>query len=232
MELLPGGFTLELPEGVFPLSTDTMALANFCVPRSGEKILDLGSGGGTLGILLCASCPGCLVTGVEISEAAHRAALRNIQANALSSRMESICADAAQVPSLFSPGSFSCCVSNPPYFSGGPGSARNPEARLRECLSMAALMGSAAWALKYGGDFFLVHRPEALGEIIAQGGKAGLEAKRLRLLRHREGGPVSLILVQLRKGGKPGLKWEDISLYDPSGNPTASYREIYHIQEA
>ncbi len=231
MEILPGGFTLELPEGVFPLSTDTMALAHFCAPRSGDKILDLGSGGGTLGMLLCSSCPDCHVTGVEISDSAHRAALGNIQANGLSCRMESICADAAQVPSLFPPGSFSCCVSNPPYFSGGPGSVRNPEARQREHLSMTALMRSAAWALKYGGSLFLVHRPESLGEIIAQGGKAGLEAKRLRLLRHREGGPVSMILVMLRKGGKPGLKWEEISLYDSSGSPTGSYREIYHIQE-
>lgn len=232
MEILPGGFILELPEGVFPLSTDTMALAHFCAPKSGAKILDLGSGGGTLGMLLCASCPGCIVTGVEMSQAAHQAALGNIRANGLSCRMESICADAAQVPSLFSPGSFSCCVSNPPYFSGGPGSARTPQARQRESLPMAVLMSSAAWALKYGGDFFLVHRPEALGEIIGQGSKAGLEAKRLRLLRHREGGPVSLILVQLRKGGKPGVSWDEISLYDASGNPTPSYREIYHIQEA
>lgn len=232
MEILPGGFALELPEGVFPLSTDSMALAHFCAPKSGAKILDLGSGGGTLGVLLCASCPDCHITGVEISEESHCAALDNIQANGLSGRMESICADASQVPSLFPPGSFSCCVSNPPYFSGGSGSTRNPEARQRESLSMASLMGSAAWALKYGGDFFLVHRPEALGEIIAQGGKAGLEAKRLRLLRHREGGAVSLILLQLRKGARPGLTWEEISLHDVSGRPTPSYREIYHIQEA
>ncbi len=232
MEHLPGGFTLELPEGVFPLSTDSMALAHFCAGRSRGRILDLGSGGGTLGVLLCAQHPDCHVTGVELSEDAHRAALGNIQSNGLNCRMESICADAAQVPSLFPPGSFSCCVSNPPYFSGGPGSTRNPEARQRERLSMAALMRSAAWALKYGGDFFLVHRPEALGEIIAQGSKFGLEAKRLRLLRHWECGPVSLVLVQLRKGAKPGLSWEEIALYDDAGDPTPVYQEIYHIQEA
>lgn len=231
METLPGGYTLELPEGVFPLSTDSMALAHFCAPKAGARILDLGSGGGTLGLLLCAAWESCHVTGVELSRTAHNAALENIRANDLSGRMESICADAARVPSLFPPGSFSCCVSNPPYFSGGEGSARNPLARQREQLSMEALMSSAAWALKFGGDFFLVHRPECLGEIIAQGAKFRLEAKRLRLLRHREGGPVSLILVQLRKGGKPGLHWEEIFLYDASGSPTASFREIYHIQE-
>lgn len=231
METLPGGYTLELPEGVFPLSTDSMALAHFCAPKPNARILDLGSGGGTLGLLLCAARESCRVTGVELSLTAHNAALENIRANDLSDRMESICADAARVPSLFPQGCFSCCVSNPPYFSAGEGSARNAPARQRERLSMQALMGSAAWALKFGGDFFLVHRPECLGEIIAQGAKFRLEAKRLRLLRHRENGPVSLILVQLRKGGKPGLHWEDISLYDASGRPTASFLEIYHLQE-
>ena len=29
MELLPGGITLDIPKGAFPLSTDSMALAYF-----------------------------------------------------------------------------------------------------------------------------------------------------------------------------------------------------------
>jgi tRNA1(Val) A37 N6-methylase TrmN6 len=90
-------------------------------------------------------------------------------------------------------------------------------------------MKSAAWALKYGGDFFLVHRPERLGEIIATGAQYKLEAKRLCLLRHREDSPVSLILIQLRKGAKPGLVWEELSLHHPDGTPTESYNAIYHI---
>ena len=90
-------------------------------------------------------------------------------------------------------------------------------------------MRSAAWALKYGGDFFLVHRPERLGEIIARGAQHGLEVKRLSLFRHREGSPVSLILVQLRKGAKPGLLWEEAALYHPDGTPTEYYNSIYHI---
>ena len=167
--------------------------------------------------------------GFELTEHAHRAAQRNIRANGLQSRMESICADLRQIPEALPQGSFSLCVSNPPYFSGGPVSHRTPLARREDGCTLAELLKSAAWALKYGGDLYLVHRPERLGEIIALAAPFHLEAKRLGLLRHAEGQRPSLILLQLRKGGKPGLSWEEITLYDKSGIPTEEYRAIYHI---
>lgn len=229
METLFNGFTLEIPPGGFPLSTDSMVLAHFIkLPRS-ARILDLGSGCGTLGVLLCAKDPACTVTGFELTEHAHRAAQENIRANGLQSRMESICADLRQIPEVLPQGSFSLCVSNPPYFSGGPVSHRTPLARREDGCTLAELLKSAAWALKYGGDLYLVHRPERLGEIIAQAAPFRLEAKRLGLLRHAEGQRPNLILLQLRKGGKPGLSWEEITLYDKSGIPTEEYRAIYHI---
>lgn len=229
METLFNGFTLEIPPGGFPLSTDSMVLAHFIkLPRS-ARILDLGSGCGTLGVLLCAKDPDCTVTGFELTEHAHRAAQENIRVNGLQSRMESICADLRQIPEVLPQGSFSLCVSNPPYFSGGPLSHRTPLARREDGCTLAELLKSAAWALKYGGDLYLVHRPERLGEIIALAAPFRLEAKRLGLLRHAEGQRPNLILLQLRKGGKPGLSWEEITLYDKSGIPTEEYRAIYHI---
>ena len=231
MEFLPNGFTLEVPAGAFPLSTDSMVLSHFVRLSKNARVLDLGSGCSTLGLLLCAQNETCAVTGLEIDENAHLAALSNIQRNALASRMESICADLRSVSRRFSPGSFDVCVSNPPYFSGGPASKHTPLARREDLCSARELMAAAAPALKYGGDFFLVHRPERLAEIIRRGAENHLEAKRLGLLRHREDSPVSLILLQLRKGGKPGLTMEDWVLHHRDGTPTPLYRQIYHIQE-
>ena len=232
METLPNGMTLEIPEGAFPLSTDSMALADFVrLPRT-ARVLDLGSGCGTLGLLLCAGDPGCHVTGVEITESAHNAALANISRNALSSRMESVCANLTEVPGLFPPGSFSVCVSNPPYFSGGPASKVLAAARKEQLCCAEDLFTAAAHALKFGGDFFLVHRPERLAELISLGSLKNLQCKRLRLLRHRQDGPISLVLLQLRKGAKPGLVIEETALRTPDGDFTADYRRIYHIEEA
>ena len=230
MEKLPNGFCLEVPEGCFPLSTDSMLLAHFCrLPRK-AKVLDLGAGCGTLGLLLCDKDPLCTVTGIERDETAHLAALENIRANGLD-RLESICADLRQIHQQFQPGSFDCCVSNPPYFSGGPASIQTPTARREDHCTAADLMKSAAAALKFGGDFFLVHKPERLADLIARAATYQLEAKRLMLIRHREGGPVTLILLQFRKGGKPGLIWEENALFDSHNLPTAFYRSVYHIHD-
>ena len=229
MEELFNGFRLELPPGCFPLSTDSMALAHFVRLPARATVLDLGSGCGTLGVLLCARDPRCAVTGIELDEAVHTAALANIRRNSLSSRLLSICADLRQVNRLLEPGSFHCCVSNPPYFPGGPASQATPLARREDCCTPEDLFRAAAWALKFGGDFFLVHKPERLAQLCACAVSAGLEPKRLRLLRHKEGSPVTLILLQCRKGGKPGLVWEEAALFDEKDTPTDTYKEIYHI---
>lgn len=227
MEHLQNGFTLNIANGTFPLSTDSMLLGDFTRLPKNARVLDLGSGCGTLGSLLCAKDAHCTVTGIELDESAHAAAMENIQRNGFTSRLSSICADLRTV--ALPPGHFHVCVSNPPYFSGGPASQATPLARREDCCTTEDLFRTAAQALRYGGDFFLVHRPEKLAQLCAVGTNAGLEPKHLRLVRHRENGPISLILLQCRKGGKPGLKIDEIFLFDTKGAPSAQYRSIYHL---
>ena len=228
MEILSGKYTLALDEGAFPLSTDSMVLADFVkLPRS-ARVLDLGSGCGTLGLLLCAKDDRCTVTGIELTESAHRCALQNIRDNGLEGRLYSLCADLRSMPAGSKPGSFDLCISNPPYFSGGEASRKTPLARREDCCSPGDLFAAASRALRYGGDFYLVHKPERLAQLCAEGTNAGLEPKRLRLVRHREGGPIALILLGCRKGGKPGLLIDELTLFNADGSPTSDRRRIYH----
>lgn len=226
METLANGYTLHIYDGCFPLSTDSMVLGYFTKLPQNARVLDLGSGCGTLGLLLCAKDKGCHITGIELEENAHLCALDNIQRNKLSDRMTSIHGDLRN--NSFPAGGFDCCVSNPPYFSGGP-AAKLRDARREDQCSIPQLFSAAARSLKFGGDFYIVHRPERLAELCACGSAAGLEAKRLCLLRHKEGAPVALVLLQLRKGAKPGLLWEELCLHDCNGAPTEAYRHIYHL---
>ena len=228
MEYLQNGLTIDIPQGCFPLSTDSILLADFVRLSPRSHVLDLGSGCGTLGLLLCARNQDCQITGLELEDTAHLAALENIRRNRLEGRIRSLCADLRQFdPGLA--GRFTCCVSNPPYFSGGEASVSTPIARREDCCNPAELFAAAAKALKYGGDFYLVHKPERLAQLCACAAAVGLEPKRLRLIRHKENGPVSLILLSCRKGGKPGLVWEEYSLHHPDSSPTDYYRSVYHL---
>ena len=227
MEYLPGGLTLHVPPEAFPFSTDSAVLAHFVRLPKKARVLDLGAGCGTLGLMLCARDPGCTVTGVEIDPQVHAAAVDNIARNGLEGRMNSICADLR----CFAPenGAFHVCLSNPPYFSGGPASATHPVARQDDACPPEVLFAAAGRALKFGGDFFLVHKPEKLAQLITCASPHRLEAKRLRLVRHREGGPAALILLHFKKGAKPGLTWDEQCLFTSNGEQTPYFKEVYHI---
>ncbi len=229
MDYLPNGITLHLPSGVFPLSTDSMVLAHFCRNSRGMSWLDLGSGGGTLGLLLYADNPIRQIIGIESDSVSHAAAEENIRSNHLQNHITSIHADLRDVPQMLPTGRISCCIANPPYFSSGPVSRTLAAARHRGNCTIKDFCTAAAWAVQYGGDFFLVSPPSALAEWIAAGEALHLTAKNLRLVRHRPDAPISLVLLRMRKGGHPGLKLEEITLHDAQGNPTDAYRQIYHL---
>lgn len=229
METLSHKYTLNLSPDSFPLGTDSMLLADFVrLPRN-ATVLDLGSGCGTLGMLLCAKDARCQVTGIELSETDHLMALKNIQTNQLHCRLYSLCADLKSFPKEIAAGSFHCCVSNPPYFSGGEASQKHPLARRDDACKPSDLFAAAAKALRYGGDFFLVHKPERLAQLCYEAAKVGLEPKRLRLVRHKPNSDVTTILLQCRKGGKVGLIWEELCLQNTDGSPSDDYRRIYHL---
>ena len=224
MEYLQNGITLELAPDSFPLSTDSVALAAFVNLPKNAQVLDLCSGCGTLGLMLCAKDHTCHITGIELRREDHEMAQKNIARNGLEKRMESILGDACSV--CPQPGRYHICVSNPPYFSGGP--LKNT-ARRDDLCPPEKLFHAAAKALRYGGDFYLVHRPELLGHLCGLGLQNGMESKELCLLRHKENGPVSLILLKFRKGGKPGLIITEQALYHADGNTTDYFKSIYHL---
>ncbi len=225
MEHLKNGYELELCPGAFPLSTDSIALAGFCRLGKGARILDLGSGCGTLGLLLCDRDPACQVTGLEIEEEVHRTALKNAAANGIPYRLTSIQGDIMDPPACIKPG-FDICVSNPPYFTQG---AVRSSARHQLHCTTEGLFKTASRFLKWGGDFYLVHKPEQLAYLCALGAANNLEAKRLCLLRHKPESPVNLILMQFRKGAKPGLIWEEQQLHEADGTPSAYYKTLYRL---
>ena len=233
LERLPGGMILDTADE-FPLSTDSMCLGAFCPVFRGDQVADLGSGCGTLGLLLLGRQTELSVTGVEIDPAAHETALENIRRNGLDGRMRSLLGDIGAIRGLLPPGAFDLVLSNPPYFTPGRGRAcptqkRNIARQGANC-SLQTVYEAAAWLLPTGGRFCLCARVDDLTELLYQGRRLNLEPKRLKFIRHRESSPVKVLLLACRKGGGPGLKLEpDLILYENDGSPTAQMREIYEL---
>ena len=235
-EVLFGSIRMKIPDAQFRVSTDSMVLADFCRVKPGSRVLDLGCGCGTLGLLLLGADGTLQICGVEIQEPAARQAQENAAENGLSDRLQIVCGDLRQAHAQIAPGSFDCVLSNPPYYPPESGYLHTQDslcaARSELCCPFDALCAAAARALRWGGRFFLVHKPERLVDLMTGLRAARLEPKRIRFVRHRAQSAVSLVLLESRLGGRPGLHYEpDLILYGPDGSASADCRRIYHRQE-
>lgn len=195
-----GPYTLEQPEGVFPLGGDTLALGSFATVRPHWQVCDLGTGSGVLLLLLAGREPSLSLTGAELDPTAAQAAQNNLTANGLEGQV--LCCDLRSAP--LPAGQFDLVISNPPYFSVGSGKSGG-KARCEETCTLDELCTAAGRLVKNGGRFALCHRPERLTDVLCALREHGLEPKRLKLLAHTPTQPPSTVLVEAVRQGKPGL---------------------------
>ena len=195
-----GAYTLELPEGTFPLGGDSLALGRFTTVRDGWRVCDLGCGGGTLLLLLAGRAQRLSPTGVELDGISAQAARDNLRRNGLEGTV--LCADLRQTD--LPAGQFDLVISNPPYFPVGSGKSGGT-ARCEETCSLDELCAAAARLLKNGGRFALCHRPERLCDLIYTLRRHGLEPKRMQFIAHSPAHSPSAVLVEAVRQGRPGL---------------------------
>ncbi len=217
--------------GVFPTGTDSILLSDFARPGPSDQILDLGTGSGILPVLLLHHQPRRSAVAVELDAAACCLARKNFRRNHLESQLQLLHGDLRQYRQLLSPGIFDLTVSNPPYFPTDSGTAAKLEyAKGDSGCTLDDLCSAAAWGTRWGGRFCVVFRPERLCDLMVCFRSHGLEPKRLRPVFHSARHPVSVILLEARRGGKPGLRWESsLLLYTSDGLPSSEMRRIYHI---
>ena len=216
----------------YGFGTDAMLLADFAAPRSGERVVELGTGCGAIALRLCATGKPAAVHGIDIAPDAIRLCRRSAGAFSGAPVPTFSVGDWRQPRSLGDAGSARLVVCNPPYFPPDTGalSAEEPRRQARHAAAdtLAAVCAAARWLLQNGGRFCLCHRPEYLNAVLAAATVAGLEPKRLRPVHHHPGAGVNLILVEARRGGSPGLRWEnDLYLYTPQGEESPELRAIY-----
>ncbi len=234
-EFLQNGITLKQLAAHFPLGTDAVLLADFAKQCRGA-VCDLCAGCGQVGLLLAAATD-AKITCVEPQKDAALQAQKNIAENGLDGRMSALQGDVREIRTLLPHSGFDAVVCNPPYFPVNSGFIAKDDAiaiaRTELCCTLADVCTAAAWLLKTGGSFYLVHKPERLTDLLTALRDCKLEPKLLRFVRHRADAPYSLVLVKAVCGGKPGLSYlPTLVLQNEDGTDSLEYRKIYHMEDA
>jgi len=228
--LCPGGLRFVCGGGQFPPGLDSFVLSSLPRLKPGLRVCDLGCGTGLLSLLLLQRQRDLTVTGLDLQPEAIRLARLAAAENGLTDRLSFQTEDLRETS--LPAGRFDLVICNPPYFppSGGllPQSGARRTARTEESCTLEDVCRAAARLLRWGGSFCLVHKPERLADLLCTSRENGLEAKRLRPVCTRPERAPSLLLLEARRGGRPGLTVEPpLILEGPDGFPTAELDCIY-----
>lgn len=206
------GYEIIQHPGKFCFGMDAVLLANFAKVKTGERVLDLGTGTGIIPILLTAKTEGRSFTGLEIQEESADMARRSVQHNHLEEKVEIVTGDIKEAAEIFGPVSFDVITTNPPYMIGQHGIA-NPSdtkaiARHEVLCTLDDILRESVKVLKPGGKFYMVHRPFRLAEIMSKMVALGLEPKRMRMVHPYIDKEPNMVLIEGVRGGNSRITVE------------------------
>ncbi|HHW23785.1 MAG TPA: tRNA1(Val) (adenine(37)-N6)-methyltransferase [Clostridiaceae bacterium] len=232
---LNGLFILQKKEA-FRFGMDAVLLSSFVTAKKDQRVLDLGTGTGIIPLLLSAKTRAHKITGLEIQPDIADMAQRSVDGNNLGHKIDIVKGDIKEAISIFGRGSFEVVVTNPPYTSAGSGLLNTEDtkaiSRHEIYCTLEDILKTSSALLRPRGEFFMVHKPERLTDIIEGMRKVNLEPKILRLVCARAGKEPSLILIKGLKNGNPGLKIMPVLfIYDENGNYTDEVKRQYSIKK-
>ena len=216
----------------FCFGMDAVLLSGFARVKEGAHVLDLGTGTGIIPILLEAKTKAEHLTGLEIQEDSADMARRSVLLNGLEDKIDIVTGDIKEAESLFDAASFDVITCNPPYMIGKHGITDEGDAKAiarHEILcTLEDIVSRAAKLLKPGGNFFMVHRPFRLAEIMAVLQAYKLEPKRMQLVYPFVDKEPNMVLIEANRGGKPRLTVEKpLIVYKEPGVYMPEIYEIY-----
>ena len=196
----------------FCFGMDAVLLSGFARVKDGARVLDLGTGTGIIPILLSAKTGAAHLTGLEIQEDSADMAWRSVRLNGLETKISIVTGDIKEAGSLFDAASFDVITCNPPYMTAQHG-LTNPEdakaiARHEILCTLEDVIAQAARLLRPGGNFFMVHRPFRLAEIMVLLRAYRLEPKRMQLVHPFVDKEPNMVLIEGCRGGRPRMTVE------------------------
>lgn len=216
----------------FCFGMDAVLLSGFAKAGDGDRVLDLGTGSGIIPLLMEAKTKAAHLTGLEIQSDSADMAARSVKLNGLEDKITIVTGDIKEAVSLFGAASFDVVTCNPPYMTKHHGltNPQSPKAIARHELlcTLEDVICQSARLLKPGGNFYLVHRPFRLAEIIVLLKEHKLEPKRMKLVYPFIDKEPNMVLLEANRGGKPRMTVENpLIVYKEPGVYTDEIYEVY-----
>lgn len=241
---LGGKIKLLQPAKGVRAGIDAVFLAATVPAKKSQKVLEAGIGSGAAGLCLAARVPGLELTGVELNPDAAALARRNAARNGFERCTRIIEADVTAKAALLvgqgiAPDHYHHVLANPPFYETGTGNLSplpgKSAAHAHGAGELLAWITFLVRCLRPRGTLTLVHRPEALGEILnGLAGRAG--DVRVCPLFPRSGAPAHRVLVQAVKASRapfrllPGLALQgDDGQYCPAAEAVLRHGEAFEL---
>lgn len=231
-ELQRNGYRIIQDPGRFCFGMDAVLLSGFARAKEGDSVLDLGTGTGIIPILMEAKTRASRFFALEIQEESADMARRSVALNGLEKKIQVVTGDIKEAEKYFNASSFDVITCNPPYMIGKHGLV-NPDApkaiaRHEILCTLEDVIRQAAFLLKPGGSFYLVHRPFRLAELLSLLVAAKLEPKRMRLVYPYVDKEPNMVLLQAVRGGKSRMTVEKpLIIFEKPGVYTKEIHEVY-----
>jgi tRNA1Val (adenine37-N6)-methyltransferase len=216
----------------YRFSIDAVLLAYHAAPRTGDKVLDLGTGCGIISLIMACRRSDLRIYAVEIQRELADLAATNVRQNQLEDRIDILCTDMKLLTPQMTSGPCDLIVSNPPYHR--PGSGRiNPDAQRAVArheikASLLDVLQTTRRMLPKAGRFVTIFTAARTTDILSQMRIEQIEPKMIRMIHSSRDTEAMLILIEGVKGGRPGLKVApSLILYDEKGDYTDEVQQMF-----
>ena len=217
------------PAQGFRTSLDSVFLAAGCPAKSGERVLDMGSGVGGAAFCLLWRVADTEVIGVEIQESHVVLARDNIALNEMYGRADF---DRCDITQYNTPAPFDHVMCNPPYLEAG---TYTPSASAERAMALGHegrettlkdWIDAGFRNLKSGGSLTIIHRADMTDKIITGMGKR-FGAVEIIPLYPRLGEEAKRVIVRAVKDRKtPARLHAGVILHEADGKYTIAADEI------
>jgi len=216
---LGGRLDVLQPARGYRAGIDAVMLASAVSLGDRGRALELGLGVGAASLCLLARISGTSVTGVEMQPDLAGLATRNAERNGMADRLRVVVGDVVEPVARLeaagiAPAGFDAAFFNPPYYDPAshmaPEEASRAQAHMQGSEALSLWFRRAATFLKAGGSVTVIHRAEAMGDLL-QAARPWFGALTLAPLWPKAGEAAGRVILSGRRDAKapprllPGL---------------------------